>query len=82
MRNLFILLISLLSTIHLGAKDVYMFSYFIGNGEDGLHLAYSYDGLKWEDVSDLVSFPQGTRHGTAFKITTKEFETIKTALEK
>ena len=82
MRNLFILLISLLSTIHLDAKDVYMFSYFVGNGEDGLHLAYSYDGLKWEDVSDLVSFPQGTRHGTAFKITTKEFETIKTALEK
>lgn len=24
-----------------------MFSYFKGNGEDGLHLAYSVDGMKW-----------------------------------
>ncbi|NLO71049.1 MAG: family 43 glycosylhydrolase [Porphyromonadaceae bacterium] len=28
-------------------KQVYLFSYFKGNG-DGLHLAYSKDGLKWE----------------------------------
>jgi len=48
--------------IHLGAEDksirsflkttnqyVYLFSYFKGNG-DGLHLAYSYDGMKWEAV--------------------------------
>lgn len=28
-------------------KQVYLFSYFKGNG-DGLHLAYSHDGLKWE----------------------------------
>jgi beta-galactosidase len=42
----------------------------------------STDGKHWEDVSDLVSFPQGTRHGTAFKITTKEFETIKNFLAK
>lgn len=82
MKNIFILLPILLFSINLSGKEIYMFSYFVGNGEDGLHLAYSYDGLKWEDVSDLVSFPQGTRHGTAFKITTKEFETIKTALEK
>jgi hypothetical protein len=26
---------------------VYLFSYFKGNGEDGLHLAYSADGLSW-----------------------------------
>jgi len=26
----------------------YLFSYFLGNGEDGLHLAWSRDGLKWE----------------------------------
>lgn len=31
---------------------VYMFSYFMGNGEDGLHLAYSYDGLTWEAMND------------------------------
>ncbi|MBN1780556.1 glycoside hydrolase family 43 protein [bacterium] len=28
-------------------KTVYLFSYFKGNGEDGLHLAYSDDGLTW-----------------------------------
>lgn len=28
-------------------KDIYLFSYFKGNG-DGLHLAYSKDGLQWE----------------------------------
>jgi hypothetical protein len=27
--------------------NVFLFSYFTGNGEDGLHLAYSKDGLTW-----------------------------------
>ena len=27
------------------ARDAYIFSYFKGNGEDGLHLAYSDDGF-------------------------------------
>ena len=31
------------------ADDVYLMSYFKGNG-DGLHLSYSYDGLKWESL--------------------------------
>lgn len=30
--------------------DAYLFSYFTGNGEDGLHIAYSRDGLVWEPV--------------------------------
>jgi len=33
-----------------------MFSYFMGNGEDGLHLAYSTDGYKWEALNDNRSF--------------------------
>ncbi|MDP4206593.1 MAG: glycoside hydrolase family 43 protein, partial [Bacteroidota bacterium] len=37
-------------------KDVYLFSYFKGNGEDGLHLAYSYDGMKWKALNDDKSF--------------------------
>ncbi len=38
-------------------KDpVYMFSYFMNNGEDGLHLAYSFDGLKWEALKNNKSF--------------------------
>lgn len=36
-------------------KNVYLFSYFKGNG-DGLHLAYSYDGLKWEALKNDTVF--------------------------
>lgn len=31
---------------------VYLFSYFTGNGEDGLHLAASMDGLSWMALND------------------------------
>lgn len=37
-------------------NEVYMFSYFMGNGEDGLHLATSTDGLKWEALNNNKSF--------------------------
>lgn len=37
-------------------NEVYMFSYFMGNGEDGLHLATSSDGLKWEALKNNKSF--------------------------
>lgn len=33
----------------------YLFSYFIRNGEDGLHLAWSEDGLNWEPLFDHLS---------------------------
>jgi len=32
-------------------ETCYLFSYFIGNGEDGLHLAWSRDGYKWDDLN-------------------------------
>ena len=35
--------------------EVYMFSYFQGNGQDGLHLAYSEDGLQWTALNDNAS---------------------------
>jgi predicted GH43/DUF377 family glycosyl hydrolase len=35
---------------------VYLFSYFTGNGEDGLHLAASKDGLNWEALKNNKSF--------------------------
>lgn len=35
---------------------VYLFSYFKGNGEDGLHLAYSEDGYKWQSLKKDTSF--------------------------
>ena len=36
--------------------EVYLFSYFKNNGEDGLHLAYSFDGLKWTALRNDSSF--------------------------
>lgn len=30
----------------------YLFSYFVGNGEDGLHLAHSKDGYLWSPLND------------------------------
>ncbi|MFT3748277.1 MAG: glycoside hydrolase family 43 protein [Agriterribacter sp.] len=34
----------------------------------------SADLKSWEDISDKISFPDGTRHGTVFAITQTEFE--------
>jgi len=36
--------------------SAFIFSYFKGNGEDGLHLAYSEDGLKWSALKGDQSF--------------------------
>ncbi len=36
----------------LAAQSFFLFSYFKGNGEDGLHLAFSRDGLKWEALNN------------------------------
>lgn len=33
-------------------EAVFLFSYFTGRGEDGLHFAYSEDGLTWKAVKD------------------------------
>ncbi|HTL10367.1 MAG TPA: glycoside hydrolase family 43 protein [Chitinophagaceae bacterium] len=38
------------------ADSVYLFSYFKGNGEDGLHLAYSNDGYQWQALKNDSSF--------------------------
>lgn len=37
-------------------RSVYLFSYFKGNGEDGLHLAWSTDGLNWKPLKNDSSF--------------------------
>ncbi|NDW19137.1 glycosyl hydrolase [Dysgonomonas sp. 216] len=41
-------------------KPVYMFSYFKGDSADGLHLAYSHDGLKWEALNNDSSYLKPT----------------------
>ena len=40
------------------AKWVYLFTSFRGNGEDGLHLAYSYDGYRWTDLNKVFLSPK------------------------
>ncbi|HEY6827006.1 MAG TPA: glycoside hydrolase family 3 N-terminal domain-containing protein [Gemmatimonadaceae bacterium] len=37
-------------------SSVYLFSYFTRNGDDGLHLAYSEDGIKWLPLNGARSF--------------------------
>jgi len=39
-------------------KKVYLFTSFRGNGEDGLHLAYSHDGYHWTDLEKVFLRPQ------------------------
>lgn len=60
LKKLFIgssLLIAIVFNINAQKKnEAYLFSYFVGNGEDGLHLAYSFDGFKWEALKNGGSF--------------------------
>lgn len=58
MKNILIfLLISITLVGFSSQKDkVYLFTYFKGNGEDGLHLAYSRDGLNFTALNNDKSF--------------------------
>lgn len=56
----FLLMHSLFLAAQSGEKPVYLFSYFKGNGEDGLHLAYSQDGYSWKALRDDQSFLKPT----------------------
>lgn len=59
MKSIFIaltaLLLSLLSLAQ-SSDSVYLFSYFKNNGKDGLHLAWSEDGLRWKALKNDQSF--------------------------
>jgi len=54
--GLFSLLLSACQPKEEAEKDVFMYSYFKGNGEDGLHLAYSEDGYNWIALNNDSSF--------------------------
>ncbi|UEG53057.1 glycoside hydrolase family 43 protein [Mucilaginibacter daejeonensis] len=61
MKTRILLLLMLLTGIATVAQttnnhDVYAFCYFKGNSADGLHLAYSTDGLKWQALHNDSSF--------------------------
>jgi len=58
MKKLLISVLALISGILAGApkERVFLFSYFKGNGEDGLHLAYSTDGHNFKVLNNDQSF--------------------------
>jgi len=56
MNRLFIITLTVILTQPLFSQNskndsLYLFSYFIKNGKDGLHLAYSHDGYNWEALN-------------------------------
>ena len=52
-----LILVSISICIHAqSGNEVYMFSYFKNNGQDGLHLAYSLDGYSWKALKRDSSF--------------------------
>jgi hypothetical protein len=58
MKKIILFLGFTLAVLHTYAqqKDVYMFCYFKDNGQDGLHLAYSNDGYKWQALKGDSTF--------------------------
>jgi hypothetical protein len=54
--SIILLVLAGLSSQAQTTADVYLFSYFKGNGEDGLHLAYSDDGYRWQSLRHDSSF--------------------------
>ena len=60
MNNIKLIFILVLLAVFCGANaqknEGYLFSFFMGNGEDGLHLATSSDGLKWSALNENKSF--------------------------
>src|SRR5688572_18652842 len=55
---LHMLLVVLMACPHVHGQTAkhYLFSYFTGNGEDGLHLAYSTDGYNWQALNNGRSY--------------------------
>jgi hypothetical protein len=51
-----LLLLSITLTKAQSKNSSYLFAYFKGNGEDGLHYAYSNDGYKWAALKNGHSF--------------------------
>jgi hypothetical protein len=59
MKNILVLSLILTLAQHgrsQSTDEIYMFSYFKNNGQDGLHLAYSFDGLTWKALKGDSSF--------------------------
>lgn len=63
-------------------RGEYWTVYFDKYREHIMGAVQSKDLKTWEDISDQIHFPGGTRHGSAFKVSAKEFKTLKKALSK
>lgn len=61
------------TTLKLGDKWMVYFDKYI---EHSMGAVQSTDLKNWEDISDKISFPEGMRHGTIFKVTRVEFEKL------
>lgn len=56
-RLLYIIILQVSLVWQAQAQDsLYLFSYFVENGQDGLHFAYSTDGLTWKTLNEGNSF--------------------------
>lgn len=56
MNSLFTILFLLLCSSANAQDSAYIFSFFKNNGDDGLHLAYSYDAINWRALNENKSF--------------------------
>lgn len=65
------------TAIHIGEQWIVYFDKYI---DKQMGAVASKDMIHWEDISDQVSFPIGTRHGTVFKVTQQEFLQLKASL--
>ncbi|WP_161890722.1 glycoside hydrolase family 43 protein [Pontibacter russatus] len=61
------------TTLKLGDKWIVYFDKYI---DHSMGAVQSTDLKNWEDISDKISFPEGMRHGTIFKVTKSEFEKL------
>lgn len=61
------------TTLKLGDKWIVYFDKYIDHSMGAVQSA---DLKNWEDISDKISFPEGMRHGTIFKVTKSEFEKL------
>lgn len=55
-KKLFFVCFFLLAAAVAPAQEHFLFAYFTGNGEDGLHFAHSTDGIKWVPLKQGKSF--------------------------
>ncbi|MEN9402707.1 MAG: hypothetical protein RL091_1410 [Verrucomicrobiota bacterium] len=54
--SLFVLILTLSGSSLAAADTAYLFTYFTKNGQDGLHLAWSEDGYKWQSLNEGRSY--------------------------